>query len=260
MRLSHFSFVLGVFVACIVIFALRSDLPGAVQFSLEKASAANGSAPSKGAWAAPLLAGCGDLCRPDDALVRVEGPYHDFLLKDVNCKGLWANTAIERSGSWPPPALSDVSVDYLKAATLNGTVPVSLSYFCVMERNKTKCGKSPPYVGGTVRYGEEWTTKGMMAMIAGIRARTFWGSYGASQTYGVYDYYLSRNITGQHFLVIGSERPWVEACLLAAGAAKVATIKPSPLHSPLLSLLITPHLCSLFSILGDDAGVCSHFH
>ena len=39
------------------------------------------------------------------------------------------------------------------------------------------------------------------------------------------------SLSGKHLLVFGSERPWLEACALAAGAAKVTTIEYSPIKS-----------------------------
>jgi hypothetical protein len=32
------------------------------------------------------------------------------------------------------------------------------------------------------------------------------------------------NVTGQHVLVVGTEKPWLEALILEAGAGKVTTL------------------------------------
>jgi hypothetical protein len=43
--------------------------------------------------------------------------------------------------------------------------------------------------------------------------------------------WLMPAVPGGHVLVIGSERPWVEACVLHAGARAVTTLEFGKVHS-----------------------------
>lgn len=64
-------------------------------------------------------------------------------------------------------------------------------------------------------------------LVEGVR-----GSYSAVQRrpalVAIFSKAALGDITGYHFLVIGSERPWLETALLAAGAAFVTTIEYNP--------------------------------
>ncbi|EKX32407.1 hypothetical protein GUITHDRAFT_82324 [Guillardia theta CCMP2712] len=42
---------------------------------------------------------------------------------------------------------------------------------------------------------------------------------------------MNRTVKGGHVLVLGSENPWVEACVLAAGAKRVTTLEYGKIHS-----------------------------
>jgi len=80
--------------------------------------------------------------------------------------------------------------------------------------------------------GRTWTREQVSDYLAQLAQGTLKGTYGANQTNWLYRVIQSfEEIKGGTALVIGSERPWVECILLAAGAKKVMTLEYGTLHS-----------------------------
>jgi len=67
------------------------------------------------------------------------------------------------------------------------------------------------------------------------------GSYGFSESRLAFRALQQMALGGKHIVVFGSERPWLEACALAAGASRVTTIEYSNVtsHHPAVEV-ITP--------------------
>jgi Caenorhabditis protein of unknown function, DUF268 len=68
-------------------------------------------------------------------------------------------------------------------------------------------------------------------MVDEVRNGTHVGTYGVATTNGVRDDLSTLPIRGKSILVIGTEKPWVEAILLFHGAAKVTTLEYSKIRS-----------------------------
>ena len=84
-------------------------------------------------------------------------------------------------------------------------------------------------------------------------------------TSALFDMLKTKNavdVRGKHCLVVGSERPWVEATLLAAGAAHVTTLEYGAANTdhPQLTT-ITPHafrkmrICITGTLFSDRENV-----
>lgn len=80
------------------------------------------------------------------------------------------------------------------------------------------------YLGSTAATAE-WSRELVDDWKAKCEAGTLDGTYGTASTNALRDALLHVNIEGAHVLVVGSERPWVEACLLSRGAKIVTTIE-----------------------------------
>jgi hypothetical protein len=174
-----------------------------------------------------LLDGCGDICRIDTP--GTPSKFFDFIKKEVDCDGLWGNSAIDelRVGSPPPELPKEMLMDF----TYNFKVRV-VSYESLLDQR---------YAGGTAEksvweadFVEDWSKQ--------CREGTLEGNYGKSETASLLDNVRRIPVVGSKILVIGSENPWVEACLLSAGAEHITTLEYGKIVSehPKIST-ITPH-------------------
>ena len=72
-----------------------------------------------------------------------------------------------------------------------------------------------------------WPASLVDEWIADCRHGWIHGSYGYAESQLAYQALQQMSLGGKHIVVFGSERPWLEACALAAGASKVTTIEYS---------------------------------
>jgi hypothetical protein len=80
-------------------------------------------------------------------------------------------------------------------------------------------------VSGSQALESTWTAAAIDAQAASCKAGTLDGNYGKESTAELVQALLQLNVSGASVLVIGSERPWVEACLLSLGARLVTTLE-----------------------------------
>ena len=72
----------------------------------------------------------------------------------------------------------------------------------------------------------EWPSAEVDKQIKACASGTLFGTYGVPETNALKDGLLhAPGLKGGRVLVIGSERPWVEACAIAAGALSVVTLE-----------------------------------
>ena len=57
------------------------------------------------------------------------------------------------------------------------------------------------------------------------------GTYGERTTNALVEGLKQMDLNGKNVLVVGSENPWVEACALSLGAAKITTIEYGAINS-----------------------------
>lgn len=163
------------------------------------------------AHGAKVREGCGELC--SYSIKGVPGKYFDEIPKRVNCTGLFANEFSDSVGKiWPPPFQipADLQNDY----TMGDKAEVH----------------SFPYTNRYAGVGasvSRWDVAMINGMIEKAKQGTLEGNYGKQTVNYIYNLVLKHAalFVGQHILVIGSENPWLEATLLAAGVKKVTTLE-----------------------------------
>lgn len=176
------------------------------------AAASSGAAADFDVLRGELLEGCGDVCQVKDGK---NGMYFPYVEKRIDCPALFANKAIDRAGTWPPPRHIPPALrsDY----TMGGSAVVTDHY---LQHQQT--GRAPV-----------WTTALLDAHMARLRAGTEPGTYGVAETRSLFQL-LGRHadkIRGQHCLVLGSMNPWLEAALLVHGAQHVTTVEYAAIQS-----------------------------
>eukprot|EP00732_Lithocolla_globosa_P005015 Lithocolla_globosa_v1_NODE_4899_length_1343_cov_7.915373.p1 type:complete len:348 gc:universal NODE_4899_length_1343_cov_7.915373:103-1146(+) len=147
-----------------------------------------------------LLAGCGDVC--DREMTGVPSKYFPFIKKKFNCQELWGNFVID--------------------------VPrrVAFSYY------KSKGDLfNQAYAGGEAQT-PIWTQNEVDDWAKLCSEGKLHGNYGVGDTNAVFQALLNATtVKGGHVLVVGSENPWVEACVLAAGASHITTLEYGRIQS-----------------------------
>ena len=76
-----------------------------------------------------------------------------------------------------------------------------------------------------------WPLSMVNEWVADCRREWIEGSYGYTESRLAYSALKQMALGGKHIVVFGSERPWLEACALAAGASQVTTIEYSNVTS-----------------------------
>jgi hypothetical protein len=174
-----------------------------------------------------LLDGCGEICRIDTP--GTPSKFFDFIKKEVDCDGLWGNSAIDELRIGAPAV--QLPAEMLMDFTYNSQVRV-VPHVALLDQR---------YAGGTAETSvweadvvEDWSQQ--------CGQGTLKGNYGESTTASLLENVRRIPIVGAKVLVIGSENPWVEACLLTAGAEHVTTLEYGKIvskHSKIST--ITPH-------------------
>ena len=156
--------------------------------------------------------------------------FFDFIHKDVDCQALWENATIdaERPTALPP---SEIPPSMLDAFTYGGRVPVRP--WSELLNNQ--------YLGGDA-LENVWTEQKIDQWAQQCGDGTLPGNYGQAETQALREALHHIPMAGARVLVIGSENPWVEACVLNAGAAHIMTLEYGKIvsHHPKVST-ITPH-------------------
>ena len=153
---------------------------------------------------------CGELC--DTSRDGMGGAYFNHTKANIQCDRLFRNEDIDR-GHGKTHAPKDIPDELLKEFTMNRRLEVRKWYF-----NQT-------YLGGKAK-SPIWTEKGIERNIESAKKGQLGGNYGISETNALRDGLKhAPNIKNGRVLVIGSENPWVEACVLEAGAREVVTLE-----------------------------------
>ncbi|VDH96007.1 Hypothetical predicted protein [Mytilus galloprovincialis] len=102
---------------------------------------------------------------------------------------------------------------------MGGKIRLHTSYF------------NQPYLGNDART-PVWTKSLINQYLLQARQGKLFGAYGISETNALRDGLRhAPGVKNGRILVIGSERPWVEACLLEAGAYNIVTLEYGKIHS-----------------------------
>ena len=153
---------------------------------------------------------CGELC--DTSRNGIGGAYFNQMIANIQCDRLFSNEDIDR-GHGETHAPKVIPEELLKEFTMNSRLQITEYYF-----NQT-------YLGGKARK-PIWTKEDVENQIALAKKGELSGNYGISETNALRDGLKhAPNIANGRVLVIGSESPWVEACVLEAGAREVVTLE-----------------------------------
>ena len=183
-----------------------------------------------------LQHGCGDICRDDQA--GVPSLYFNYIAKpDFQCEALCTNKAIDEGSLEPhsPQHIPDFMIPYF---TYSGRVPI-IPYHTFFDQQ---------YLGGNASQSV-WLRDDVNEMVRLASNKQLSGNYGTDETNWVIEGLKRANVQGKHVLVIGSEIPWVEACVLNAGAAYVTTLEYGKIVSthPQISTLTPDEMRAQYS-------------
>jgi hypothetical protein len=158
---------------------------------------------------------CGAVCRIDD--FGTPALFFNHTTKHVNCMSLVANKAIDTAMAEPvPPQMAAIPAYLMDAFTHGGKVAMQLYQEGVLNER---------YLGGSAAT-PVWEAAVIDDWVRQCEAGTLQGTYGAEYTKQLREALRqAKNIVQGRVLVIGSERPWVEACLLYLGASHVTTLE-----------------------------------
>jgi len=132
----------------------------------------------------------------------------------IDCEGLWENEAIDEPTNVANP-LPKIPDEWLDAFTYGGKVPVR-NYSAGILKNY--------YLNGNAMV-HEWSEDLVNKMANECTAGTLGGNYGPDRTQAMAKALREMNVKGARVLVIGSENPWLEACIVAEGALHVTTLE-----------------------------------
>lgn len=155
--------------------------------------------------------GCSEICNND--LKGSQSVFFDFIEKQVDCRGLWMNEAIDKAMEEPTPP-SWIPEEMVGAFTYGGRVPVRPWPEVLNNR----------YLGKSA-YQSVWSRELVDDWVSQCRSGTLNGNYGTGEVHQLKLGLEQMSLVGASVLVIGSENPWVEACVLNAGAALVTTLE-----------------------------------
>mmetsp|Transcript_21109 Transcript_21109/g.49404 ORF Transcript_21109/g.49404 Transcript_21109/m.49404 type:complete len:376 (-) Transcript_21109:253-1380(-) len=185
-----------------------------------------------------VLKGCGEVCDTTTPVSYEDGWLGTSLFgtpivrKHVDCEALWANSAIDQASSLAPRS---IPAGWIPDYTMNGRVPIA----CQHEHSV--------YLGGEA-IENVWTREVVDTCVAHARDRTLEGTYGQDKTTEACDRMERMAVAGKSVLVVGSERPWLECCALAAGASHVTVLEYGRIRSehPQISTLTPEEARSQF--------------
>ena len=157
-----------------------------------------------------ILQDCGELC--NTSREGIAGPFFNHVKANIQCDRLFRNVEIDR-GHGETHAPKDIPAELKKEFTMDGRVNVKPYYF------------SQIYLGGESRT-PIWTKDNIKNIIGLAQKDKLGGNYGISETRALRDGLKhAPGIENGRVLVIGSESPWVEACVLEAGAREIVTLE-----------------------------------
>ena len=158
---------------------------------------------------------CGELCNTTRPLTP--GPYFQHSTSEVNCRALF-KASHQDAGHGGEHAPETIPAELLPDFTMDGRVPTADMY---LDQQYLGVGAKVP-VWSRARVTED------IKLASEGRLR---GTYNVETTREIMEGLAHADLEGKRVLVIGSERPWVEACILASGAKEVVTLEYGAIRS-----------------------------
>lgn len=170
------------------------------------------------AYVGQLIQSCGLLCRVDAGTFSTSLFFERREL-EVDCKAIFGKDVFIQFGhglSEPPRTIPD---SLLSDFTLNGKIKTSAYYFNQLYLSKTASTAL-------------WSTELVSNMISNATVGILKGGYGVNETNHLRSALRhAPGVLSGRVLVIGSENPWVEACVIEAGAQHVVTLEYGAIDS-----------------------------
>jgi hypothetical protein len=157
-----------------------------------------------------ILESCGELC--DTTRTGSHGIYFDHIRASINCKALFNNSFMDSSHNLvhAPRHIPNELWNYY---TMNNRLKVYGYYFDDIYIRK-------------IYTVPVWSVELINNLISEAKRGHLYGNYGISATNALrHGLQYTPGIQHGRVLIIGSETPWVEACVLEAGARKIVTVE-----------------------------------
>ena len=169
---------------------------------------------------------CGDLCRVHAGDFS-DGVFFRQRSVDVDCHAIFSDSVFIARGHGRAEPPRDIPVSLLDDFTLDGVIPVTRRYF--NQKYLASNAKTSTWTRELVSSWTKLASKGRLK-----------GNYGTAETNHLRNALKhAPGVRDGRVLVIGSENPWVEACVLEAGASSVVTLeygKITSLHPSVATL------------------------
>jgi len=180
---------------------------------------------------------CGSLC-------SIGGNFSDGkffkhrTIPQMKCDAYFQEEVMSIQGHGQQHAPNTIPNEWLNAFTLGGIVPVSEWY---IDENYIDSDEVLTTVTNNDNQVLYWSETYVNSMIDLAKEGKLPGNYGLHETNALRNALrvAQEQIRGGRVLVIGSENPWVEACVLEAGAASVVTLEFATIktdHSKLVAM------------------------
>ena len=155
-----------------------------------------------------ILQDCGELC--NTSRDGIPGPFFNHVKANIQCDRLFRNMDIDR-GHGETHAPEDIPAELKREFTMDGRLNVTKYYF------------SQKFLGGGAII---WTKDSIEGNIDLAIKGNLSGTYDISETNALRNGLKhAPHIKNGRVLVVGSQTPWVEACVLEAGAREVVTLE-----------------------------------
>lgn len=163
-----------------------------------------------------ILLHCGDLCGGKEKMIISKQEPFDYYQVPLNCRNLHSAFFFDTPSTvWPPP--KKIPEPFRNDYLMDGNVTLK-DYYLEQRYN----GEVKPF---------EWTEKLIDGRVEDVRLGRENGSYGSITVETLKNSMRKYGVEGQNVLVVGSQKPWVEAIALHCGAAHVYTLEYAPIHS-----------------------------
>ena len=173
---------------------------------------------------------CGVLC-VFDAGEFDDGPHFQHrAIPRMECDAYFHLEVLRLEGHGQTRAPPHIPSEWRDAFTLNGSVPVSDWY---IDENYVVADGAMSTATNLGNQLLHWSETYVNSMVDFARKGKLVGNYGLHETNALREglRVVVDRLLGGRVLVIGSENPWVEACVLEAGAASVVTLEFATIKS-----------------------------
>eukprot|EP00933_Yihiella_yeosuensis_P026356 TRINITY_DN20442_c0_g1_i1.p1 TRINITY_DN20442_c0_g1~~TRINITY_DN20442_c0_g1_i1.p1 ORF type:complete len:423 (-),score=58.75 TRINITY_DN20442_c0_g1_i1:85-1353(-) len=205
------------------------------------------------------LCGCGDVC---EFPVGIPGRLFERVSKDFDCRALLSNSVLDSPSNLLPPP-KHVPDQLLDDFTMGGSIPVSPWYW---DSTKNTSADSTAELMPII-----WSRENIEKLVDSVKSGSLedetvgnnWAGFGYSYEGSFRIHTLLKRhkklLNGRQCLVLGSERPWLEALLLGHGVARVTVVEYRKLitNHPNVSAMTPPELWSTPELMGSFDCVAS---